>query len=91
VARCIAELCAAGTQRDAFRYDGDVSEWKSVGIMPWRTEDGRDGNVHGRAIYITGEDCWDIEENLDLTKKLWLGEKPSLELTTVQDLLMRKN
>jgi hypothetical protein len=91
VARCIAGLCAAGTQRCAFRYDGDVNEWKSAGIMPWRTEDGRDGNVHGRAIYITSEDCRDIEENLDLTQKLWLGEKLSLELTTAQDLLKRKN
>ena len=42
-------------------------------------------------LYITSEDCWDIEENLDLTQKLWLGEKLSLELTTAQDLLMRKN
>lgn len=90
VARCITAICAAGTQEGAFRYDGDVSERKSAGAMKWRNADGKGGSVHGRAIYTSGEECWDIEENLDRTRNLWLGGKPSEDLMMIQDLFMQK-
>jgi hypothetical protein len=37
-------------------------------------------DIAGRAIYVEGGNGWEIEQGLDETQPLWLGEVPSKQL-----------
>jgi hypothetical protein len=52
--------------------------------MDWEAEKAGTGRLSGRAIYVCGGECWDIEEGLDRTETLWLGQEPSDVLMKAQ-------
>lgn len=68
--------------------DASLSDLPSHGSMDWSTVDETKG-LTGRAFFVEGGVCWDIEEGLDKTRHLWLGEKPNSQIVQVQQL-MRK-
>jgi NAD(P)-dependent dehydrogenase (short-subunit alcohol dehydrogenase family) len=41
----------------------------------------REKYLHGRVIYGVGTDCWDIQEGLDRSEAVWLGQRPAEALT----------
>ncbi|KAK4949990.1 hypothetical protein LTR10_011832 [Elasticomyces elasticus] len=95
LARAIAMLAAAdsatapGLLEVEKRSDGIVvNEMNSTGAMQWGVVEGQSG-LTGRAFYLEGGVCWDIEEGLDRTRHLWLGEQPDGQIVKVQQL-MRK-
>lgn len=65
-----------------------LSQMKSYGAMEWGAVESRVG-LTGRAFYVEGGVCWDIEEGLDKTRPLWLGQQPNDQIAQVQSL-MRK-
>lgn len=91
LANAIAMLCSAdptvarGLLKDE---DASLSDLPSHGSMDWSIVDETKG-LTGRAFFVEGGVCWDIEEGLDKTRHLWLGEKPNSQIVQVQQL-MRK-
>ena len=47
--------------------------------------------LHGRAIYVVGGECWDIEDGLDRSEHVWLGAKPSESLAKAQEGIGRQS
>ncbi|KIW66210.1 hypothetical protein PV04_08410 [Phialophora macrospora] len=41
----------------------------------------REKYLHGRVIYAAGSDCWDIQEGLDRSEAVWIGQKPAEALS----------
>jgi hypothetical protein len=37
----------------------------------------REKYLHGRVIYAVGTECWDIQEGLDRSEAVWIGQKPA--------------
>ena len=37
----------------------------------------REKYLHGRVIYAVGTECWDIQEGLDRSETVWIGQKPA--------------
>lgn len=46
-----------------------------------------DERTHGKALFVTGGTAVDIEEGLNRTEPVWLGEKNSRELNEGQVIL----
>lgn len=46
-----------------------------------------DSKAHGQALYVTGGAAVDMEEGLNKTEPLWLGEKHSRDLNAGQVIL----
>ena len=88
IARVLVGICSSGPGREAIRYDAQQSKAKEMGrnagAMKW---DDQSQGCHGRAIYVAGAEGWDIEEGLDRTEHLWLGEEPSTVMTHAQKSL----
>jgi NAD(P)-dependent dehydrogenase (short-subunit alcohol dehydrogenase family) len=78
VAQLIVALCAAGPGSNcllapiedalAGTNPASVTQW----ITPWNVE--TDG-VHGRAMSIDGGKSWEIQQGLDLTMPIWMGNE----------------
>jgi NAD(P)-dependent dehydrogenase (short-subunit alcohol dehydrogenase family) len=47
--------------------------------------------LHGRAIYVAGGECWDMEDGLNRSEQIWLGAKPSEILTKAQEGIGRQS
>lgn len=93
VAKAIAILATAGPDvapkllQDEKRKDGvSVGEMKSCGATGWGVVEGKCG-LTGRAFFIEGGVCWDLEEGLDRTRHLWLGEDANDQIIQVQTLM----
>ncbi|ETI25329.1 hypothetical protein G647_02101 [Cladophialophora carrionii CBS 160.54] len=41
----------------------------------------REKYLHGRVIYAAGSECWDIQEGLDRSEAVWIGQKPAEALS----------
>ena len=37
----------------------------------------REKYLHGRVLYSVGTECWDIQEGLDRSEAVWIGQKPA--------------
>ena len=85
IAKVLAGLCVSGPGRAAMKYDVTWQETtgkgRNAGGTNW--EDQSKG-VSGRAIYVAGGQGWDVEEGLDRTEHLWMGEDPSTTLIKIQ-------
>ena len=94
VAKVLIGIMAAGRGEGgmiARTEDDGAGGWSAVadnsgkeraGGMDWDTQYGEKGTgLNGRAIYVVGGECWDIEEGLDRTEHVWLGEETSHVLT----------
>ena len=92
VAKVLVGIMAAGkgeggsgmVQRSEGDGAGEFNTTKKghAGGMDWDTQysDNTTG-LNGRAIYVVAGECWDIEEGLDRTEHVWLGEETSRILT----------
>jgi NAD(P)-dependent dehydrogenase (short-subunit alcohol dehydrogenase family) len=75
------------------------------GVVPAGTAEGGNGvwyergserrvterDLHGRAIYVVSGECWDIEDGLNRSEQIWLGVKPSEDLTKAQEGIGRQS
>lgn len=48
-------------------------------------------SLHGRAIYVVGGECWDMEEGLSRAEQVWLGKTPSENLMKAQEGIGKGN
>lgn len=80
---------------DTVMVDGIRDNWVKEGL-PVNTpadvgrimiEVGVNRQWNGRAVFVEGGRGWDIEEGIDKTEPLWLGEKVSATLAKGQELL----
>lgn len=89
IASAVAGLCLACPGTDPIWYDEKeaeaVHERHSMGGMKW--DETRRRGVNGRAIFVMGGKCFDIEEGLDKTEQLWLGKSVSGSLKKGQENL----
>ena len=81
VGRTVVGVVAAGSA------EGGNGVWYERGSERGVTE--RD--LHGRAIYVVGGECWDIEDGLNRSEQIWLGAKPSEMLTKAQEGIGRQS
>jgi len=86
LANVLVGICGAGPGSGRGIWeDGESGEkegrGKSAGGIKWEDEQ---AGLNGRAIYVCGGECWDIEEGLDRTEHLWLGKGPSETMTRGQ-------
>ena len=81
VGRTVVGVVAAGAA------EGANGIWYERGCERGVTE--RD--LHGRAIYVVGGECWDIEDGLTRSEQIWLGVKPSEMLTKAQEGIGRQS
>lgn len=98
LARAIAALAAADRtiapamlQREADLEGAaavDIRNLRNSGSMDWDQVEKTDG-LTGRAFYVAGGLCWDIEEGLDRTRDLWLGKTPNDGAIGTQTLLRK--
>ena len=93
MAKAVAVLAAAcpdvapGLLQDEKRSDDvSVSDMRSSGAIEWGAIEGKVG-LTGRAFFVEGGVCWDLEEGLDRTRHLWLGEYPNDQIMQVQRLM----
>jgi len=88
IAKVVVGICSSGPGKEAIKHDPEQSEAKQLGRNAGATnwEDQSHG-CHGRAIYVAGAEGWDIEEGLDRTEHLWLGNEPSTAMTHAQKSL----
>ncbi|KAJ9658605.1 hypothetical protein H2198_003623 [Neophaeococcomyces mojaviensis] len=79
VARCIVGVSVAGPGSKAVWYDekeaSGVHQRKTSGGADW--EDTKRRGLNGRALHVLGGVCHDIDEGLDRTQELWLGQEMS--------------
>ena len=66
----------------------DIRGLPNHGGVDWDNVDGTDG-LTGRAFYVEGGLCWDIEEGLDRTRHLWLGKRPNDGVLGTQALIKK--
>jgi hypothetical protein len=88
IANVIVGIAASGPGREAIKYDESQSQTRQMGKNAGGTnwDDQRNG-LNGRAIYVAAAEAWDIEEGLDRTEHLWLGQEPSSTMTKAQRAL----
>jgi NAD(P)-dependent dehydrogenase (short-subunit alcohol dehydrogenase family) len=85
IANVIVGIAASGPGREAIKYDESQSQAKQMGKNAGGTDwDDQSHGLNGRAIYVAGGEGWDIEEGLDRTEHLWLGQEPSSTMTKAQ-------
>jgi hypothetical protein len=48
---------------------------------------GADATTHGKALFVSGGNAFDIEEGIERTQPQWLGEKNSREMDAGQAVL----
>ena len=78
VGRTVVGVVAAGSA------EGGSGIWYEGGDGAEKGEE--PGKVlHGRAIYVVGGECWDIEEGLRRSEQVWLGKEPSEVLNMQQE------
>ena len=88
VANVVVGIAASGPGRDAIKYDESQSQARQMGKNAGGTNwDDQSRALNGRAIYVAGGEGWDIEEGLDRTEHLWLGQEPSSTMTGAQRTL----
>jgi len=83
VSRVVVGIAAAGSGSGDEHGPGAI--WYEKGSERVVTE--RD--LHGRVIYAVGEECWDMQEGLDMSEIAWLGLRPSEALKKTQEGLGR--
>lgn len=74
---------------------GIKDAWEVSGLPSNKPEDiaynvlglATDTNIAGESVYIEGGRGWAIEEGIDQTESVWLGEEPSLSLNKGQEVL----
>lgn len=85
IVNVIVGIAASGRGKQAIRYDAGQSQARQMGRKAGGTNwDDQSPGLSGRAIYVAGGEGWDIEEGLDRTEHLWLGEEPSATMTKAQ-------
>jgi NAD(P)-dependent dehydrogenase (short-subunit alcohol dehydrogenase family) len=85
VANVIAGIAVSGPGREAIKYDESQSAARRMGRNAGGTNwDDQSKGLNGRAIYVAGGEGWDVEEGLDKTEFLWLGQGPSGDLVKAQ-------
>jgi hypothetical protein len=80
---------------DTVMVDGIRDKWITQGLPVNSPADvgrimievGVDRKWNGRAVFVEGGRGWDIEEGIEKTEPLWLGEKVSATLAKGQELL----
>lgn len=89
IASVLVGTAAAGPGTDAMWYDEQESPNlhanESVGSTDWDNKLQR--GLHGRALYVLGAQCYDIEEGLDKTEPIWLGKEASKKVIVAQQSL----
>ncbi|KAE8342133.1 hypothetical protein BDV24DRAFT_162684 [Aspergillus arachidicola] len=89
IAHTLIGIAAACPGSDAMWYDERESPGlharESVGSTNWDNKLQR--GIHGRAIYVLGAKCYDIEEGLDKTEPIWLGKEASQTVKAAQQSL----
>lgn len=92
LAKAIAALAAADRSTAASMLQREevvainVHDLPSSGGMDWDHVDQTTG-ITGRSFYVEGGLCWDIEEGLDRTRHLWLGQTANDNVLRTQALL----
>ena len=88
IANVIVGIASSGPGRDAIKYDEGQSQARQMGKNAGGTNwDDPSRGLNGRAIYVAGGEGWDIEEGLDRTEHLWLGQEPSSTMAEAQQAL----
>ncbi|KAE8406395.1 hypothetical protein BDV37DRAFT_270001 [Aspergillus pseudonomiae] len=89
IATAILGILSAGPGTNSIWHDEDeapgLNSRDNAGQMDW--EDVQHRGLHGRAIYVLGGKCFDIEEGLDRTEQLWLGRNASATMKQAQEVL----
>ena len=79
--------CALGMlERHLPRETGGVENLKNIGAIVWGECEAETG-LNGRALYVEGSKAWDIEDGLDTTGTVWLGDGPTQRLQEIQAYL----
>jgi NAD(P)-dependent dehydrogenase (short-subunit alcohol dehydrogenase family) len=88
IANVIAGIAVSGPGREAIKYDESQSQARQMGKNAGGTNwDDQSNGLDGRVIYVAAGKGWDIEEGLDRTEHLWLGQEPSSTMTKAQRAL----
>lgn len=66
----------------------ELDHLPNSGAMDWDQVD-RTAGLTGRAFYVEGGLCWDIEEGLDRTRHLWLGKRANDGVLGTQALIKK--
>lgn len=86
IAKVMVGLAAASPGSHSFSHDEKevpgVKVPPSTDTMAWDNVSG--GGVTGRAIFVLGCESWDIEEGIDKTEPLWLGNEVSAMVKKAQ-------